>query len=128
MINNLAAENAKMKEDSTTPKGSFVLTKTLDPMWLDDTLPIRVDRRFRVQLALDNEHSAEEKVLPCSIDHTVNLHLCVVFSWHVLSKDNIQRVRRDEAEAKAEEEEKERRAALAVSEGYIRHCAGVAAA
>ena len=41
--------------------------------------------------------------------------LLISTSWHVLSKDNIQRVRRDEAAAKAEEEGKKRRAALAVS-------------
>jgi hypothetical protein len=33
----------------------------------------------------------------------------------VLSRDNIQRVRRDEAEAKAKEEEKQKRAEIAVS-------------
>ena len=33
----------------------------------------------------------------------------------MLSRDNIQRVRRDEAEAKAKEEEKQRRAEIAVS-------------
>ena len=33
----------------------------------------------------------------------------------MLSRDNIQRVRRDEAEAKAREEEKQRRAEIAVS-------------
>ena len=33
----------------------------------------------------------------------------------MLSRDNIQRVRRDEAEAKAKEEEKQKRAEIAVS-------------
>ena len=36
-------------------------------------------------------------------------------SWHVLSRDNLKRVRDDEAEAKRIEDEKARRAALAVS-------------
>ena len=35
-------------------------------------------------------------------------------SWHVLSRDNVLRVRRDEAEAKAKEEEQQKRADLAV--------------
>ena len=44
---------------------------------------------------------------------------CVCFShnsFHVLSRDNVARVRRDEAEARAVEEEKAERAALAVSQ------------
>lgn len=40
-------------------------------------------------------------------------------SWHVLSRDNILRVRRDEAEAKAEEEEKQRRVEIAERESRL---------
>lgn len=37
-----------------------------------------------------------------------------LFSWHVLNRDNVLRVKRDEAAAKQAEEEKARRAAIAV--------------
>ncbi|XP_003387359.1 PREDICTED: leukocyte receptor cluster member 1 homolog [Amphimedon queenslandica] len=40
-------------------------------------------------------------------------------SWHVLTRDNLERVRRDEAEAKRQEEEKAKRAALAEQEAKI---------
>ena len=40
--------------------------------------------------------------------------MVILCSWHVLSRDNLERVRRDEAEAKKQEEEKAKRAALAV--------------
>ena len=43
------------------------------------------------------------------------MRLIVVCSWHVLSRDNIARVKRDEAEARALEAKKEEQVALAVS-------------
>lgn len=44
------------------------------------------------------------------------MHVCTcVCSWHVLSRDNIARVQKDEAEARALEAKKAEKVALAVS-------------
>lgn len=52
--------------------------------------------------------------------YTHLLHICLIIvhindSWHVLSRDNIKKVRKDEAEAREKERELARRAAIAVS-------------
>ena len=47
----------------------------------------------------------------------------ILSSWHVGTKENVLRVKRDEAEARAREEEKEKRALLAV--GLLRGQYGV---
>ncbi len=39
----------------------------------------------------------------------------VTYSWHVLSRDNVKKVRKDEADARDKEKEFARRAAIAVS-------------
>ena len=55
------------------------------------------------------------------------MRLIVVCSWHVLSRDNIARVKRDEAEARALEAKKAEQVALAVSVlcGWVPSCGRV---
>ena len=60
------------------------------------------------------EHSTKEKVKIIIIVTMRDLYVVILCSWHVLSRDNLERVRQDEAEAKRQEEEKAKRAALAV--------------
>ena len=64
-----------------------------------------------------DEHLTKEEVnnpVVWSFVGQIPLHVFVIFSWHVLSRNNILKVRKDEAEARRIEEEKAKRAAIAV--------------